>query len=51
MTLFAEGTCNVYQVDKTKKQVLVNQMNVGTGAMTLIESLSYLNLCESIRVL
>jgi len=27
--ILTEGTCNVYQVDKAKKQVLVNQMNVG----------------------
>ena len=34
--ILTEGTCNVYQVDKAKKQVLVNQMNVGNGWRVII---------------
>ena len=38
--ILTEGTCNVYQVDKAKKQVLVNQMNVGNG-LEIISTLYY----------
>ena len=39
--ILTEGTCNVYQVDKAKKQVLVNQMNVGNGLEIMLNSLLF----------